>query len=180
MLLVAILAPSGGRALAQGDPWNPTAPPLPTARRLLAAAVEGGKIYTFGGCGSPCFEPPLHTSTVEERRVEVFDPGAGPGADPWSERRPMPAILFGAAAAAPGNGRIYTFGGYVTGQLVQEYDPATDTWTAKAPMPTPRYGLAAVALAGKIYVLGGGSGSGPSAALEVYDPATDLWSPKAP
>jgi uncharacterized repeat protein (TIGR01451 family) len=148
--------------------------PMPTPRRLLAAAAEGGKIYTFGGCGSPCFEPPLHTSTLEETRVEVYEP---PPANRWRQKQPMTAILFGAAAAAPGNGKIYTFGGYVTGNLTQEYDPAADTWTKKRSMPTARYGLAAVALDGKIYVLGGSDGKAPSDALEIYDPDNDSWTP---
>lgn len=138
-------------------------------RRLLAVAVEGDKVFTFGGCGSPCFDPVLHPSTLEETLVEVYDPRT----DLWTTSpRPIPAILFGAAAAAPGNGRIYTFGGYVGGSLVQEYDPQADAWCPRAPMPTPRFGLAAVALGGKVYALGG---SGPSAALEIYDPAADRW-----
>ena len=141
---------------------------------MAAAAAEGGKIYTFGGCGSPCFEPPLHTDSSEETRVEVFDPATGM----WSALRPLPAILFGAAAAAAG-GRIYVFGGYLTGNLVLEFDPATSTWSSKSPMPTARFGLAAVTLKDPtthrdlVYVVGG---SGPTGALEVYDPASDRWS----
>lgn len=159
-------------AHAQDGSWEERAPLL-VPRRLLAAAAHEGRIYTFGGCGSPCFQPPFHTSTFEEKRVEVYDPVS----NSWSVRAPMPTILFGAAAAAPGNDRIYVVGGYLTGNLTQEYDPATYAWALKAPMPTPRYGLAAVALGGKVYALGG---SGPSGAVEVYDPETDSWSQRAP
>jgi uncharacterized repeat protein (TIGR01451 family) len=171
-----------GPVFGQDDSWTRLREMSPP-RRLLAAAAEGGKIYTFGGCGSPCFAPPLHTSTFEETRVEVYDPKLdSPGSNPWSVRKPIPAILFGAAAAAPGNGRIYLFGGFVTGKTVLEYDPApaNDSWTTKTPMPTLRHGLAAVALGGKIYVLGGSNGSAASNALEVYDPDRDSWSRKAP
>jgi hypothetical protein len=56
----------------------------------------------------------------------------------------MPVILYGAAAVAPGNGKIYTFGGVLSGNVVQQYDPQDDSWTLRRPMPTPRYGLAAV------------------------------------
>jgi uncharacterized repeat protein (TIGR01451 family) len=160
-------------AAAQGDSWSPLAP-LPTPRRLLAAAAEGGAIYTFGGCGSPCFDPPLHTSTFEETLLEVYEGGS------WSVRKTIPAILFGAAAAAPGNGRIYLFGGFVTGNSAYEYDPHLDAWSRKAAMPTPRHGLAAVALDGKVYVLGGSNGSAAMDALEVYDPALNSWHRKAP
>jgi N-acetylneuraminic acid mutarotase len=160
-----VLLLTGARATAEG--WQGKAA-LDPPRRLLAAAAEGGKIYTFGGCGSPCFEPPLHTSTEEETKVQVYDPAT----DEWTTKRPMPTILFGAAAAAPGNGLIYTVGGYLSGNVLQKYDPAADSWRLGPPMPTARYGAAAVALGGKIYVVGG---SGPSAALEVYDPAADTW-----
>lgn len=158
---------------AQGNTWRERAP-LPTPRRLLAAAAEGGRIYTFGGCGSPCYQPPLHTDTFEETLVEAYDPQS----NRWERRATMRAILF-EAAAAPGNGRIYTFGGVLTGDLVQEYDPARNVWTEapKARMPTPRRGLAAVALGGLIYVVGGSGPSGATGALEVYDPVRDVWLP---
>lgn len=170
-LAYAILG--GNRALAQGNSWTTIEPPMPTPRRLLAAAAEGGNLYVFGGCGSPCFGPPFHTSAEEETTVEVYSPQGG-----WSRKKNrMPTILFGAAAAAPDNGKIYTFGGYVSGNVVQEYDPKSDSWKIKRPMPTPRYGLAAVAYKDKVYVLGG---SGPSGALEVYDPRSDSWASEPP
>lgn len=168
----AMLLAGGGRALAQGGSWL-KAERMLTPRRLLAAAAEDGKLYTFGGCGSPCFGPPFHTSADEETKVEVYLPQQ----KRWVEKRRMPTIFFGGVAAAPGNGKIYTFGGYVSGNVVQEYDPVANSWKLKRPMPTPRYGLAAVALNGKVYVLGG---SGPSGALEIYDPATDTWTQGAP
>ena len=181
LYLLAAFAVAGGvygglaePAAAQGDPgsWRSEAP-MPTPRRLLAAAVEDGAIYTFGGCGSPCYGPPFHTSTLEETRLEVFEGGS------WSVRKPIPAILFG-AAAAPGNKKIYVFGGFVTGSATYEYDPKGDSWSRKAAMPTPRHGLAAVAWDSKIYVLGGSNGSAATGALEVYDPKNDSWSQEAP
>ena len=175
-VLAGIALCSGvGPVSAQESSWR-TLAPLPTPRRLLAAAAEGGKIYTFGGCGSPCFDPVLHPSTLEETLLEVYDPAH----NVWSGRRSLPAILFGAAAAAPGNRRIYVFGGFVTGNTALEYAPKTDAWTPLTPLPTPRHGLAAVALNGDIYVVGGSNGSAPSNALEVYRPADGSWSRRAP
>jgi len=167
-----VLAEPASGQTDQGK-WNPLAP-MHTPRRLLAAAAEGDTIYTFGGCGSPCFAPPLHTSTSEETLVEVYDGSS------WSKRKPIPAILFGAVAAAPGNHRIYLFGGFVTSSATYEYVPRTDSWSRKVAMPTPRHGLAAVALNGKIYVFGGSNGSSATGALEVYDPDRNSWSRKAP
>jgi uncharacterized repeat protein (TIGR01451 family) len=164
---------AGAWAQPQGDFWL-SSPAMPTPRRLLAAAVEGGKIYTFGGCGSPCFQPPLHNSTFEETRVEIYDPAT----NAWSaDPNPIPTIFYGGVAVAPGNGRIYLLGGYLSGNVVQEYDPGTRAWALKSPMPTSRYGLTAVVLGKKIYAIGG---SGPSNAFEMYDPATDTWTRKAP
>lgn len=164
--------------VAQPGQWD-SGPPLHTPRRLLAAAEHAGEIYTFGGCGSPCFAPPLHTSTLEERTVEVFtprDPNNPQSRDRWSSRRAMPSIVFGAAAAAlPAGDRIILFGGFVTPTLTQAYDPVHDTWQPRAALPTPRYGLAAVAVEDKIYVIGGSNGATAVAAIEAYDPARDTW-----
>ncbi|HEV8239415.1 MAG TPA: IPTL-CTERM sorting domain-containing protein [Thermoanaerobaculia bacterium] len=168
------MAPLG----AEPGSWH-AASDLLTPRRLLAAAEQGGKIYTFGGCGSPCFAPPLHISDFEERLVEVYDPDLDPRlhadldpqTQPWSRLEPMPSIVFGAAAAAPGDGSLYVFGGFVTGTSTLRYEPGARRWTAKAPMPTPRHGLAAAAWGGKVYVVGGSNGTTALSALEVYDPA---------
>lgn len=163
------------RAAAQGDSWEVLAP-LPTPRRLLAAAKHGEKIYTFGGCGSPCFAPPLHTSTTEERTVEVYDRAS----NSWSARRPMPAIVYGAAAATLGD-RIYLLGGFVTDNLTQVYDPdpQADSWIAGAAMPTPRHGLAAVTLDGLVYAIGGSNGTTALATVEAYEPGSNTWRTRA-
>lgn len=172
-LLGAALLAAAGPVVAQGDSWQePSSLSIP--RRLLAAAAAGGKIYTFGGCGSPCYAPPLHTSTTEERRVEVYD------GQSWTIKNRIPAIVFGAAAAAGDDHLIYLFGGYLTGNALWQYNPTSDSWSRKANLPTPRFGLAAVSLRGKIYVLGGSNGTSPSRALEVYDPLANTWQTKAP
>jgi hypothetical protein len=52
-------------------------------------------------------------------------------------------------------------------------------WTAKKPMPVPRVFFGAAAVQGKIYAIGGYSGSTLSR-VDVYDPATDSWSSRQP
>lgn len=52
-------------------------------------------------------------------------------------------------------------------------------WSRKAPMPTPRAELGVAVLDGRLYAIGGESGSR-LATVEVYDPATDTWTARAP
>jgi len=54
-----------------------------------------------------------------------------------------------------------------------------DTWTRKADIPTARVFHAASVVNGKIYVIGGGSGSQYLSTIEEYDPMTDTWTKKA-
>lgn len=51
-------------------------------------------------------------------------------------------------------------------------------WSTKTPMPTPRLEAGAAVVNGKIYVIGGFSGS-TLATTEEYDPTTDTWASKA-
>jgi hypothetical protein len=52
------------------------------------------------------------------------------------------------------------------------------TWTPRAPMSVPRFDLGAAALRGKVYAVGGFSGS-TLALVEEYDPANNSWTRKA-
>ena len=51
-------------------------------------------------------------------------------------------------------------------------------WSTKAPMPTPRLEAGAGVVHGKVYVVGGFSGSALTA-TEEYDPVTDTWTTKS-
>lgn len=51
-------------------------------------------------------------------------------------------------------------------------------WRTRASMPTPRLEAGAAVVNGKVYVVGGFSGSALTT-TEEYDPATDTWAPKA-
>ncbi len=82
-------------------------------------------------------------------------------------------------AAAAFEGRLYVFGGRhgrgVVGST-EIYDPVSDSWSFGSPLPTPRWGAKAVAMAERIYVLGGVTQNDsifPS--VEIYEPATDSW-----
>ncbi len=106
----------------------------------------------------------------------------------WKVVAPMPTARYRLAAATGGDGRIYAIGGnnncgesscnfgYVS--TVEAYDVNADTWVARTSMPTPRADAgAATGRDGRIYVVGGATGTNPGVldTLEVYDPATNSW-----
>jgi N-acetylneuraminic acid mutarotase len=55
------------------------------------------------------------------------------------------------------------------------YDPGSNRWSEAAPVPRAEGSPAAVALGGKIYVIGGRSGSEDYGDTFVYDPRADTW-----
>lgn len=53
------------------------------------------------------------------------------------------------------------------------------SWERRASLPLPRTEHAVVALGGKLYAIGGSTGSDMLARVDVYDPATDTWTRRA-
>jgi N-acetylneuraminic acid mutarotase len=157
-----------------GNNWSP-APPMPTARQDLAAAVDlQGNIYAIGG-----FDTGGHSLNT----VEVYNPTA----QTWRAAPPMPTPRFGLAAATDAQGNIYAIGGSsisngVPGgtpnlNTVEVFNPTTQTWSTAPPMPTGRAFLAAASdLQGNIYAIGGGGPGAELATVEIYSPARQTWS----
>ncbi len=153
-----------------GNSWSP-APPMPTARQDLAAAVDlQGNIYAIGG-----FDTNGHSLNT----VEIFNPTT----QTWRTAPPMPTARFGLAAATDTQGNIYAIGGSsvsagVPGgtpnlNTVEVFNPTTQTWSSAAPMPTGRAFLAAASdLQGNIFAIGGGGPGAELATVEIYSPAT--------
>ena len=141
---------------------------MSTPRASAGVAESGGIIYVIGGVGGG-----VYTNTVEAYNGTS-----------WSPRAPM-SVSRDLLAAAASNGKIYAIGGRtshspttVLTPTVEEYDPVTNTWATKSPMPTARrYLVAVTASNGKIYAIGGCSGSCTTAlaTVEAYDPATNTW-----
>ena len=101
----------------------------------------------------------------------------------WSTHAPLslgPRQEMGVAALA---GQVFVVGGFdASGQpvaTVESYDPTTDRWTPRASLPAPLHHVNLAALNGKLYLVGGLSGSSftASGTTLVYDPALDSWSP---
>ncbi|OLA99104.1 MAG: hypothetical protein AUH08_12545, partial [Verrucomicrobia bacterium 13_2_20CM_54_12] len=143
------------------DTWT-LAQALPIAVNHNAAAVAGGKIYSFGAGVGETF---------------VYDPNS----NSWAARASSHYVHRGTAAVGVINNRIYVTGGEGTPSQreLEVYDPVANTWTVKAPMSVPRNHTAGGVINGKFYVVGGRAGPSTDA-LEVYNPQTNTWSTLAP
>jgi N-acetylneuraminic acid mutarotase len=159
------------------DTWT-TKADMPTRRALSAIAVVEGIIYVIGG---------MFGETAQDNRplsaVEAYDPAT----DTWTTKADMPTARYKHAACAI-DGRIYVCGGFTKCgdeasrvATVEVYDPATDTWSHAPDMPHVRGGPTASAVAGKIYIIGGGDPPLHPAGdiVDVYDPGTDTWTTEA-
>ncbi|HEX4697625.1 MAG TPA: kelch repeat-containing protein, partial [Candidatus Udaeobacter sp.] len=143
------------------DTWT-LAQALPIAVNHNAAAVVGGKLYSFGANVGETF---------------VYDPNS----NSWSARASSHYVHRGTAAVGVINGKIYVAGGAGTPseREVEVYDPVANTWSVKAPMHVPRNHTGGGVINGKFYVVGGRHGPSTDA-LEVYNPQTNTWSMLAP
>ncbi len=63
-----------------------------------------------------------------------------------------------------------------SGGDVYAYEPSSGRWEARAKTPVNKSSYSLVALNGKVYAIGGSTGSGaPTNSVEEYDPSTDAW-----
>mgnify|MGYP002402968799 CR=1 FL=1 len=139
---------------AKAGRWS-TAAPCPVARNSATGAVIGGLFYLAGG---------RRVRGGNSAELDVYDPKT----DRWTTLRPMPRAA---------GGKLYVFGGEGGPGVIPDcwsYDPATDRWREEPAMVTPRHGLAGVAVAGRVFAVGGGvkeSGGQVSAVNEALVPA---------
>lgn len=150
-----------------------SAPPMPTARMGLVAAVANGRIYAIGGRTDG-----FSTSAVGT--VEEFDPST----QLWTSKAAMPTPRYFAAGAQLGGRIVVTGGESVTSVLnaTESYDPLTNSWSSLAALPTARGQLAAVAANGLLYAAGGYAGLMQQwvATVEVFNPVLGSWSTGTP
>lgn len=88
-------------------------------------------------------------------------------------------------AAAELDGAVYAAGGMVgeTGRplpTLARLDVAANRWSALRPLPEPIRAAAAVSMGGELYVLGGTTARGNTAAVWSYRPETGAWRARAP
>src|SRR5439155_1448475 len=143
------------------DTWT-LAQALPIAVNHNAAAVAGGKLYSFGAGVGETF---------------VYDPNS----NSWAARASSHYVHRGTAAVGVSNSTIEVTGGEGTPSQreLEVFDPVANTWTVKAPMSVPRNHTGGGVINGKFYVVGGRAGPSTDA-LEVYNPQTNTWSTLAP
>ena len=111
----------------------------------------------------------LLVGLVQQRGDEV---SADPA--PLMTRMDFDAVKIDLAGAVL-DGRIHTVGGEARNAVFpnhEVYDPVADRWSVAAALPTARHGLGAAALAGRLYVIGGGprAGFAQTDAVEVFKP----------
>jgi hypothetical protein len=152
-------------------PFYTKGPNMPTPRSEAAVANIGTKIYVIGGAPGA-----LNT-------VEIYDVADATWASSNNEApssvAPLP-IGLNHASAASYNGKIYTVGGFLEGQIASAYlfiyDPIENIWTRGADMPTPRAALTASFINGTLYAVGGTNEKARALdTVEAYNPSDDRW-----
>ncbi|MFC9534341.1 Kelch repeat-containing protein [Streptomyces sp. NPDC056975] len=156
---------------ADKNAWK-TAAAMPKKRdRMVVAAGRDNKIYAFGGYDESSNSGPVATA-------EVYDPRTGK----WSELASMPSPLGQTAGVTGLDGKIYVIGGDVKFSAGSQsatsfvYDPKTNSWSKIAPLPEGRNShAAAIGPDGRIYVMGGDTGSteeriGTTRRVDAYTP----------
>jgi N-acetylneuraminic acid mutarotase len=135
-------------------------PSLPLAVEETAAAAAGGKLYVMGG---------FNAAGASLSSVYVFD-GAS-----WATGPRLPLPLDHASAATL-NDNVYIAGGNSNGgDSARLFRLDGTRWTELAHMHYARGGHALIALAGRLYAIGGTAGGSNVAPIEEYSPATNAW-----
>ena len=134
---------------------------LPVALEESSAAAAGGKLYVIGG---------FDAAGNSLRTVWVFDGSA------WSAGPRLPLPLDHASAATLDD-HVYVAGGHsFSRDSARFFRLDGSSWTELAAMRHPRGGHTLLAVAGRLYVIGGNNSAANVAPAEVYDPKTGAWS----
>ncbi len=162
---MAVFDPSAGR-------WIERAP-MPLPRNHAASATDGHRLYVFGGRGPGSGDANVVANGFAD--VQIYDPATdhwSTSADSGGDVAPLPQGRGGMGKAAYLNGEFYVLGGETENgkgampggvyARVDIYDPVMRRWRVGPEMPVPRHGIFPLAIAGRIYVAGGGTRAGGS------------------
>ena len=156
---VVYVAPiaSGGTVGA----WSATTP-LPQRLILQDATVWNGTIFVIGGWNE----------SIQELSDVVYSAAIQPNGtlSPWRTERSLPSAVY--AHAAVSDGSLYVLGGAINGgsQIHSGVwtahinpDSTLQPWVVTTPLSQPLGEHAAAVASGRVYVLGGWTGFGPTA-----------------
>ena len=171
---MAMFDPTAGR-------WSERAP-MPLPRNHAASATDGRRFYVFGGRGPGSGEANVVANGFAD--VQIYDPATDTwttSSDSGSGVPPLPQARGGMGKAAYVDGEFYVLGGETKDGAgadpdgvyarVDIYDPVMRRWRAGPEMPVARHGIFPLAIAGRIYLAGGGrrAGFSQSAVLDVLN-----------
>jgi len=166
------------------DRWSERAP-MPLPRNHAASATDGHRLYVFGGRGPGSGEANVVANGFAD--VQIYDPATDSwttSADSSSGIPPLPQARGGMGKAVYVDGEFYVLGGETKNgggansdgvyARVDVYDPVMRRWRAGPLLPVPRHGIFPLAIAGRIYLAGGGTRAGwsQSDVLDVLNAAT--------
>jgi N-acetylneuraminic acid mutarotase len=150
--------------------WTERAP-MPLPRNHTASATDGRRFYVFGGRGPGSGDANVVANGFAD--VQIYDPATDTwttSSDSGSGVPPLPQPRGGMGKAAYVDGEFYVLGGETKdgdGALsggvyarVDIYDPVMRRWRAGPEMPVARHGIFPLAIAGRIYLAGGGRRAG--------------------
>lgn len=128
--------------------------PTPFARRALAVATAGGKLFVLGG---------MDAQRQISQEVEVYDPAT----DAWTKAPDFPGQGFGMAAVGSAT-TVFASG---ADGVVHEYDAGKGTWGQASSMALPRFFHRLVASAdGTVWALGGIRAKQSGARVRIAEP----------
>lgn len=164
---------SGPRSLTeiydtQGNIWRAAAA-LPVGLEQFGIATDGDEIYVAGGYETTGAEG---THDRESSALWIFDVKSGA----WTSGPDMPGSRVGLSLASV-DGKIYAIGGRgPNAARIFVYDPGKKSWSiSRISNPSPRADSAAVVVGDAVYVIGGSSGNGASARVDILDLARGDW-----
>lgn len=162
-------------------------PPVSIPRGWFGAAFLNGKIYTVGGKTIQTSEMRKRTGVdfnfLSRDTLEVFDSDLAT----WSLHEPMSGGPRAGAAVTACSGRIWVIGGNTMGpeqqrllDRVEIYDPLEKEWSLGPSLPKPVQGSGVANIGGRIFVIGGMSGTGFSNEVLLLDRDSSGWRRLAP
>lgn len=154
---------------------------LPHPTSHMAICGYGDRIFAMGGLETKLFGLLKHDPSCKLYSYDLKE-------DNWSRCENMPDDRFSGSAVAV-NGKIHYIGGsdrelagifsetFCNSHFI--YDPVKDSWIWGHDIPMARSRFGILELNEKIYCLGGRTGLGFTANVQVYNPETDYWEAEA-